>query len=506
MLMNTIGGIMDYSKFTPNELERKRFNSIFVIEMMERVGFYAFNTIVVMYFIYQFHLTKSDSASLFGAFAALLYVFIPIGGWVGDFFLGTKRTIILGGIFLLCGYVILSSSMNENMLFLGMGTIIIGNGLFKSNPASLLSKIFPKNDSGKRDSAYLMYHMAINVGSFSSGIFSPIIAHTFGWQWGFASACVGLIIGLINFMVGKKYFQGISSAAGERGLNLWRYLSTIIVAIGLIFVCSWLLHHISVTQILMFTIIGITFLIFFICGLRQEPGTRAKMISALVLAMMAICFYTLHQQMSLSFTFFGMCNSAYNIFGIPVHPEQFQVVNSLTVLIFAPILSIFAKRAGIAGKNARITTKFTIGLFVSSLAFLVLVPAQYFGHNGIVSSNWIVSAYFIITFGELFVSALGLSMMSQLVPEKFMGFAVGVWYLALSMAGVTGSMVSNMTYPKGAQNLSPVQSLPIFCHAFEMIGIMTLGATVLMFVVKLILDKYIYEDSSIKKTHVAETL
>lgn len=483
---------MDYSQFSTQELERKRFNSIFVIEMMERFGFYAFNVIIVMFFIYQFHLPETQAATLFGAFSALLYVFIPVGGWVGDYFLGTKRTIILGGIFLLVGYLILASSMTVHMVFLGMGTIVIGNGLFKSNPASLLSKIFDKNDAAKRDAAYSMYYMAINAGSFVSEIVSPFVAHKYGWQWGFALAALGLIVGVINFTVGLKYFHGVTSAAGEKGSNIGRYIITVVVGIILVILCAFLLRDVALTRTIMFTIVAIAFIVFLVLGLSQKRGARGKMVSALVMTVMAICFYSLYQQMFLSLTFFGMNNAAHNIFGIPIHPEQFQVINPLAVIIIAPILSMLYKRAGRRGTNKKITTKFATGLFFSALAFLVLVPSQAFGHAGIVSSNWVVAAYVLISVGELFVSALGPSMMSQLVPEKFMGFATGIWFLAMAIAGVTGAMVSNMTSPKGADTMTAVQSLPVFCHAFQTIGIMTLCATVLMIIVKLCIDRFIY--------------
>ncbi|MCX5773035.1 MAG: oligopeptide:H+ symporter [Fusobacteria bacterium] len=480
------------SDLSAQQMEQNRFNSIFVIEMMERFAFYAFNVIIVMFFIYQFHLPEAQAATLFGAFSALLYVFIPVGGWIGDYFLGTKRTIIIGGVFLLIGYLILASSMTVHMVFLGMGTIIIGNGFFKSNPASLLSKIFDKNDAAKRDAAYSMYYMAINVGSFVSEIVSPFVAHKFGWQWGFALAGIGLAIGVLNFTLGLKYFHGITSIGGEKGANLGRLIITIVAGIVLAILCSFLLRDVALTKTIMFTIVAIAFIVFLILAISLKPGARGKMISALILTLMAICFYSLYQQMFLSLTFFGMNNAAHNILGIPIHPEQFQVINPLAVIIIAPLLSVLYKRAGKRGKNKKITTKFAVGLLFSAFAFLVLVPSQGFAHAGIVSSYWIIAAYVLISIGELFVSALGPSMMSQLVPEKFMGFATGIWFLALAIAGVTGAMVSNMTSPKGANTMTAVQSLPVFCHAFLTIGIMTLGATVLMIIVKLCIDRFIY--------------
>ncbi len=192
-----------------------------------------------------------------------------------------------------------------------------------------------------------------------------------------------------------------------------------------------------------------------------------------------------------SLTFFGVTNSYHNIFGIPVNPLQFQVINPVVIIIFAPILAAIYKWQGKKNKDMKITTKFTYGLLISAFAFLVLVPSVHFANAaGVVSSDWIVAAFFLLSIGELLVSALGASMISQLVPEKLMGFAIGMWYLSLAMAGVTGAIVANLTQPNPAPTTA-LQSLTVYSHAFLMIGVMTLCATVIMFIVKLLIDRYI---------------
>ena len=488
---------MDLSQMSESACYSKRFNRIFVIEMMERFGFYAFNTIIVMYFVMQFNLPKSTAYSLFGAFSALLYIFIPIGGWVGDSYLGTKRTIILGGLVLLAGYIILASSMSIELVYLGMATIVVGNGLFKSNPASLLSKIIKRGDIAKRDSAYSIYYMSINVGSVASQMISPFVAHKFGWQYGFGVAALGLVVGIVNFYMGKKYFKGVASKADELKFSFVKLALVLVVSVVVIAICSFLLNYVTLTNYIMLGLVSVGFLFFFILGLKQKKGDRAKMIASLVLIAMAIIFYSLYNQMFTSLTFFGAQNTVHTIFGIPVYPEQYQLLNPATVMIFAPILAMVYRWQGRRNKNMKMTTKFTLGLLISSFAFLILVPSMYFSNgHGIISSNWIVAAFFVISIGELLVAALGASMVSQLVPEKFMGFAIGMWFVAMAMAGVTGALIANMTQPSSAP-MTSVQSLPVYCHAFLLIGLMTLCATVLMFVVKLILDKYIYTGNEI---------
>jgi len=477
------------SILTAQQLESKRFNTIFIIEMMERFGFYAFNVIVVMFFIAQLHLPETVAYSLFGAFSALLYVFIPIGGYVGDKILGTKQTIILGGVTLFVGYFILASSVSVNIIYLGMATIVVGNGLFKSNPAALLSKIYDKNDSSKLDAAFSLYYMAINVGSFISMIFSPVLAHSFGWQYGFALAAFGLILGLGNYLIGLKNFKGVADGKELKKGFTFKLIFTIIIALFVILLCTKLLQNVSLTREIMFTIVGLSFIAFIAVALKQKAGVRGKMISALILTALAIGFFTLYQQMYLSLTFFGVHNARYDILGIPIHPEQFQIIDPLTIFIFAPIFALVYRKLG--RRNGLITTKFAIGLIITAFAFLLLVPTLHFNHDGLGSSNWVILSFFFLAIGELFVSALGLSMMSQLVPEKFMGFATGVWFLAIAVAGVTGSMVADFITPTNIDSLSATQSLTAYCHGFLVVGIVTLIGGGIVFIIKPFLDKHV---------------
>ena len=478
------------------KLERKRFGAIFSVEMMERFGFYSFNVLLVMYFVSHHGMAERTAIALFAAFSALLYVFIPLGGWIGDSCLGTKHTINLGGLFMLVGYILLAS-FNNNMeaIPIALGFIIIGNGLFKANPSSLLSKIYEKTDSVKRDSAYSLYYMSINVGSFVSKILSPFAAHKWGWQYGFAIGGFGLFLGLIYFNSQRKHFVGIGSTADMQPQSLKKNVAVIALSLAGVALCSFLLHHVGLTKVIMFVIVGCAFIGFLILSLLQPGHDKKTMIAALVFTLIAIAFYTMYQQMYTSFLFFAKHNSHHNILGIPVHPTQFTVLNPVVIIIMAPLLAKLYKILSEKGINIRLTTKFTIGLIFTASAFLILVPAKSFADPaGIVSSNWIVSAYILVTMGEILIAAIGLSMISQLIPEKFMGFATGIWFLSTAISGITGGIIASLTSPVGVGNMTNVQIMNNYSHTFLQVGLGTLGVAVVMFILKFFLDKFIYTE------------
>ncbi len=170
----------------------RAFYLIFSIELWERFGYYGLQGIMAVYLVKQLGMSEADSITLFSSFSALVYGLVAIGGWLGDKVLGTKRVIMLGAIVLAIGYALVAwSGHDAAIVYMGMATIAVGNGLFKANPSSLLSTCYDKNDP-RLDGAFTMYYMSINIGSFFSMLATPWLAARFGWSVAFALSVVGM--------------------------------------------------------------------------------------------------------------------------------------------------------------------------------------------------------------------------------------------------------------------------------------------------------------------------
>ncbi|STW47313.1 inner membrane transporter YhiP [Klebsiella pneumoniae] len=157
------------------------FFMIFFVELWERFGYYGVQGILAVFFVKQLGFSQEQAFITFGAFAALVYGLISIGGYVGDHLLGTKRTLVLGAIVLAIGYFMTGMSLlKPQLIFIALGTIAVGNGLFKANPASLLSKCYPPKDA-RLDGAFTLFYMSINIGSLLSLSLAPVIAEKFGY-------------------------------------------------------------------------------------------------------------------------------------------------------------------------------------------------------------------------------------------------------------------------------------------------------------------------------------
>lgn len=172
-----------FARIGENLRQPKPFYVIFSIEMWERFGFYGMQSLLVYYMIHTIGYSDAKAFDVYAALVALVYGFMSIGGFIGDKVLGIQRTIILGACFLAAGYFLLGMG-KEPLLFLGMGCIAVGNGFFKSNPSSLLSKCYREGDP-RIDGSFTLYYMAINIGAFVSIIVAPIVAAHYSWSIGF---------------------------------------------------------------------------------------------------------------------------------------------------------------------------------------------------------------------------------------------------------------------------------------------------------------------------------
>ena len=221
----------------------KAFYLIFSIELWERFGYYGLQGIMAVYLVKQLGMSEADSITLFSSFSALVYGLVAIGGWLGDKVLGTKRVIMLGAIVLAIGYGLVAwSGHDAAVVYMGMATIAVGNGLFKANPSSLLSTCYSKDDP-RLDGAFTMYYMSINIGSFFSMLATPWLAAKFGWSVAFALSFVGMLITVVNFLFCRNWVKDYGSKPDFEPVHMGKLLATIVGVVILAAIATWLLHN-----------------------------------------------------------------------------------------------------------------------------------------------------------------------------------------------------------------------------------------------------------------------
>ena len=482
------------AEFEHQGVERpgRPFSLIFSIELWERFGYYGMQALLVIYLIKELNFTDTMANSLFGAFSALCYAFISIGGVVGDKILGTKRTMFIGAVVLAIGYGLLGLDANEH-LYIGLAAIITGNMLFKANPSSLVSKLYKPGDH-RIDSAFTIYYMAINIGSFVSMILCPFAKEFWGWNAGFMICCIGLIIAIVNYLFCYRLLSEVGSDPDFKPMNLIKFVYVIAFTAVLTFVCAWLLKHLTVTNILLaiaIIIVAILCVKIFI-GLETKQD-KMKFVVCIILILEAIVFFVLYQQMPTSLNLFTIRNTNHVILGLTLPGESFQSLNPLWILLASPILAWMYIRLGKQGKDFSLPGKFAFGMLLCSFGFLILPFAgKFFATNGIISGNWLIVTYGFQSIGELLVSGLGLAMVTKLVPQRMMGFMMGAWFMSTAVAMALGGVVASFaSVPHDLQD--PIQSLPIYSQLFVKLGISAFIISIIMFIFVPKLKKYIVD-------------
>ena len=457
------------------------FYMIFMLEIWERFGYYTVQGILIVYFIRFLGFDEEHSYYTFGAFSALVYGMIALGGYLGDKVLGTKRTIVLGLIVLALGYVSLAFATKQNV-FLALGLICVGNGLFKANPASLLSKCYEEKDP-RLHGAFTLYYMAINLGSIFALFAGPTLSSKYGYSYAYLASFIGILLGLANYVFQYKHIAAINTPADVRKIHFWQWILITVTILMLTIIASELLQNVILARrlvwLITFGVIGIYFFYMY----HENTISRRRMLLALILMVEAVVFFTLYQQMPTSLNLFAVNNVRASLLGIAIEPQSFQALNPIWIVTMSPVLAIFYAKLQQKGFSFAIPYKFALGMTSCGLSFTLLYFSRYFhDDNGMVSSIWLIVSYLFQSLGELLVSALGVAMIAELVPRKISGFVMGMWFLTSSVAGFIGASVASYTAVPRLLEAS-ITSLMIYTKVFAYIGIITLSVALFLWLI-----------------------
>ncbi|GAA0535930.1 POT family proton-dependent oligopeptide transporter [Rhizomicrobium palustre] len=406
------------------------------------------------------------------------------------------------------------NSLNVVLLFLSLGLVIVGNGYFKPNITSILGQLYDRNDR-RRDSAYSIFYMGINLGSIISQGLVPLIAIAWGYKWGFAFAGFGMILAWARFQfAGDRLAAYGNPPANARNINLWFYGGTLL-AIPVVWfllnntmLTASIAHKVAATGVIGFLltlpVLGqVMFFVFFaaIIGIplwgffTLKPEERDRMIVACVLTTYSVVFFTLFEQAGSSLTlfadrntdlvilaphqvlaqdlhFFGMTIPAVWSYTMPA--GQVQIFNPLFIVGFAPLFTLMWNKLAKLGIEPTAPLKFAFGLALVGLGFLALIyGARFHGADYRVPLIWLVLAYWLHSMGELCLSPVGLSAVSKLSIPKLVGMMFGVWLMASAMAQYVGGIVAQLasTETVGGKALNPQVSLETYLSVFQTIGI-----------------------------------
>lgn len=465
---------------------------LFMIELWERFGFYVMRGLLVLYLTKVFLFSDSKAYLLFGSFTALLWFTPVMGGYVADKILGFQRSLIIGAVAFIVGYGLLAFT-DTRLFYLGLSLILVGNGFFKPNVASLMGTLYDGPKDPRREGGFTIYYMGINIGALIASVFAGYIAIKFGWHVAFASASLGLLIGLLTFLVGRR-------CLGERGqltTKHWRkkiifagltyevavYIGIVVlVAVGYV-----LLRGLNATNLLLAVFGGVLVTLFLIASFRREKEERNRMLACLFLIIFSIVFWVLYQQAPMTVNLFTERNLDRHVFGFTIPTVMYQSLNPFFIIACTPLMNWVWSRLNRSNLLFPIALKFAVATALMGLGFLVLNwSAHWFATAGKVSSWWVVLSYALQSIAELAIQPVGLAAMTALAPRNMVGLMLGMWFYASAVANaISGWIAQIANIPE--HHMSAQTSLSIYAHAFAQFGWWTIAAAGLglLFVPKL---------------------
>ena len=465
---------------------------LFMTEFWERFAFYGIRWALVLYIVAQFFggdpSGQQTASALYGSYLALVYAAALFGGYVADRVLGYQRSILVGAVFMALG--LFAIAIPDDTIFkLGLATIIVGNGLFKPNISTMVGKLYSVADP-RRDSGFTIFYMGINTGALIAPVLTQILAEqVFGvegmpsYKVVFMAAGVGMIISLVWFQIGRAQLKGIG-APDPQGAGMARVAYVCLGCLAVIPVAYLLLAVGANTLQLVLTVLFLVLAVMLLIeGFRTGKVARDKVIAMMVIFTFNIMFWMFFEQAGSSFTFLAD-NIVRRDFGGWTFPTAwFQTVNSIAIIVCAPIIAAtwvwLAKR----NSNPSIPRKFGLGILFNAAAFGLL----WFSLSSLVGADskipfWtLFMVYVIQSVGELCLSPIGLSMVTKLAPTRLVGLGMGGWFLSTGIGNNLSGIFAS--HASGESGMSVVTALSAYTQGF---WILTIGGVLLFLVAPLI--------------------
>lgn len=458
---------------------------LFLTEMWERFGFYIVQGMLVLYVAEAWGFSDERSFTLSGTFMALAYVAPILGGFLADRLLGFKAAIYSGGIFLCLGYAILILPFRESF-YLGLGTVIVGTGLFKPSISALLGSFYRPHDP-TRDAGFTFFYMGINLGVFLAGLSSGYVKEAFGWHAIFVLAFLGMVLALGLFKASVRVFP----KAGQNPLLKKKYLHRVSF-LGASLFAAWMMSQVLKSEVFarnFLPLIGLSVL-FFLLGLtlRQTPFYRRRLILLDVLILSSVIFWMLMMQLFLSATFFieRCVDRTIGSFTLPT--PVFYSLESIFVIMLGPFLAFAWQSLSEQNKNPSPLLKFALAMLFVGLCFLLLSGSTFFPNaKELIHPAWVVLAYLLITIGELLLSPIGLATVTIESPPHLAGMMMGIWFVATGFGGSFAGFLARLSAIP--LKTSPEMSLIIYRQTFFYYSLIAFSLATILVVIRLSLKE-----------------
>jgi POT family proton-dependent oligopeptide transporter len=536
---------------------------LFMTELWERFSYYGMRALLVLYLTAQtvkggFGIEAKSAYGIYAAYGALVYLTPLAGGLLADRLLGFRNSIIWGAILMAGGqFTLAASAGSQLLLYSGLAMLVIGNGFFKPNISSLIGRFYPQGDP-RRDGAFTIFYMGINIGAFLTPLTCGTVGELEGWGYGFLLAGIGMLIGLGIFLytVAQGYLEhhgdpptdeadmtvgpgaviaepepaalttpttaqltgmtgtrpgqaapaetsltptnpptgpGGQPTPGSVGDPNWRTNASYLVYLGTFLflpVAGLLIYYNDVMDYLLGGI-GLAAIAYMLYLSSQYPVVeRQRVWVIVVLLVFTAIFWTFFELAGSALNLFTETNVNRTLFGLDFPTSNYQAVNPIFIMVFAPLFSMLWIWLAKTGREPAAPIKFALGLFLLGAGFLVLNLGTPFAVAGMVPAIFLILLYLLHTLGELVLSPVGLSLVTKLAPAKVVGFMMGFWFLSSAIAHQAGKWIARLTTMEGAA--TPEETLTKALAVFNNVGLVALGAGVVLLLLSPLITRWMH--------------
>ena len=361
---------------------------LFLTEMWERFSYYGMRSLLVYYMIKQLMFNQGLASHIYGLYTGFVYLSPCLGGFIADRILGRRKAVILGAGLMAVGHFMMAS---ESLFFVALFFLIMGNGFFKPNISSQVGDLYDPLDK-RRDRAFSIFYVGVNIGAFFSPLVCGSLGELYGWHYGFNAAGVGMLIGLSIYLAGQKWLRPQNALSGK------------------------VTRSMAMPQMS-----------------RKEKGDLSLLIAV---GLVSVAFWAAYEQQGNTLALWADAYIDRYIFGWEFPASWYQSLNPALIFFLTPVITTLWSWQSRNNREPSAIFKMGIGCFLLGLAFVVMIPAAglYITEGRPVGVSWLIGFSLLATIGELYLSPVGLSLVTKLSPTRIVSMMMGVWFLS-SFAG-----------------------------------------------------------------------